>query len=260
MPSLLEVQRQLREVLVGGDVRPPGWIRGPDDTAAERLAVYRNTVATALARALRLNFPTVARLVGDEFFDGMAQVFARQELPAAADLDAYGAGLPAFVQAFEACAGIPYLPDIARLDWAVAKALHAPDVEPLAVDALAGLDNTQAAGLRFAAHPAVSLLASEFPVDEIWRGVLEQDEDAMAAVDLASGPVHLLVERVDDAARVLRVAAPEWRFAAALAAGEPLGQLLSTLAEADVPVLLAQQLIKRRLVAFAIEAPGGITS
>lgn len=260
MPSLLEAQRRLRDVLVAdGDGASPDGIRARDDTVAERLAVYRNTIVTTLARALRLNFPTVERLVGREFFDAMAQAFARRALPGSADLNAYGEGFPAFVQGFEACGAIAYLPDVARLDWAVSGALHAPDVQPLALETLAGLDHDQAAALRFQGHPAVRLLASEFPIDDIWRAVLEQDEGAMAAVDLASGPVHLLVERFDDATRVVRLVPDEWRFATALVAGEPLGQLLALFDGADVPALLAHHLIERRLVLFTGDTPGGST-
>lgn len=248
MPSLLEAERGLRDALVAG-ARAPEWICGGADLAAQRLEVYRNTIAGTLARALRLAFPTVERLVGAEFFAGAAQVFARADPPASADLNAYGSGFPAFLQDFAPCAGLPYLPDVARLDQAVSRALHAEDAAALDPGELARIDPDRVGALRFRCHPSVSLLRSEFPVDAIWAAVLAQDEAAMAAIDLQGGPVHLLVERVDGKPVVVRMPRLHWDWTTWLAQGQPFGDLLTAATAGEVAGVLAQHLAARRFVA-----------
>jgi hypothetical protein len=41
-------------------------------------------------------------------------------------------------------------------------------------------------------HPPVALLYADYPVDAIWRGVLDADDAALAGVDLDAGAVRLL--------------------------------------------------------------------
>lgn len=251
MPSLLDAQLALRDVLVGPVGRDaPEWVCAGGGNAAERLDVYRNTLAGTCVRALGLAFPTVSRLVGREFFEGAAQIFAQGHPPAAPDLNAYGIGFPEFLEGFAPCASLAYLPDVARLDWAVVRALNAPDMQPLALDALADLPEAAAASLRFRAHPSVTVLRSEFPVDQIWQTVLLQDDEGMAAVDLAAGPVHLVVQRTGDAPRVLRLSERDWRFATGLFDGRPLEALLEEFGDA-MPTLLAEHLTAARLTAFS---------
>ena len=259
MPALLELQHALQDRLtVGADGAAPAWIHAPAAEVAERLAVYRGTVVDTLVRALRLSCPTVHRLVGDAFFQGAAHLFAQGHLPTSPDLDGYGDAFPGFLQDFAPCAALTYLPDVARLDRAVHRALHADDVEPLALGALAeAAAHSDPDRLRFIAHPSVSLLSSPFPVDAIWRAVLQQDDDAMAAVDLESGPVHLLVERVAGSVEVARIAASEWPSTRVLLQGRPLCDLIDTPASVDIPDLLARHFSAGRVVAFAADSLEG---
>lgn len=252
MPALHEVQKELRDCLLGGvEVGVPSWILAPSGQAAERLDVYRTTVLDSLVRALRLSFPTVHRLVGAEFFERAGQTFAGGHLPDRADLNRYGADFPAFLQSFAPCAALPYLPDVARLDWAAGRALHAGDDEPVALEALAGITDADAASLRFTPHPSLSLLRSDFPIDDVWRAVLGQDDDAMDAINLASGPVHLVVERVGDRVHVSRVSPHEWSASVALTQGIALQHVVEACsADVDVPALLAMHLAAGRFVAF----------
>ncbi|MBK6007317.1 putative DNA-binding domain-containing protein [Ramlibacter ginsenosidimutans] len=259
MPALLELQHAMHARLAGvSNDDAPAWIQAPAAEVAERLAVYRGTVLDTLVRALRLSHPTVHRLVGDAFFHGAGRLFAQQHLPASADLDRYGDGFSQFLQDFAPCATLTYVPDVARLDRAVHRALHAEDAEPLAFGALAAAAaSTDPDRLRFVAHPSVSLLCSPFPVDAIWRAVLQQDDDAMAAVDLDSGPVHLIVERVAGSVEVTRIAASEWPASQCLLQGRPLAELLDAPGAIDIPDLLARHFRAGRLVAFATHPPEG---
>ena len=91
MPSLLDVQRGFRTAVLAADASlPPSLINGGTVSAAARLGVYRNNVIGNLTRALRLSFPAVDRLVGEDFFAAAAQRFIEASPPHAADLNQYG--------------------------------------------------------------------------------------------------------------------------------------------------------------------------
>jgi len=185
MPALLELQQALRAQLLG-EALPP------DQASALRVAIYRNTCLSTLVNALRLSFPAVQRLVGADFFEAAAREFIRASVPTSAYLNDYGADFPGFLSHFAPAAGLVYLGDVARLEWAVNRALHAGDAPRLEPTGLTRLDEAALSRVSFTAHPAVTLLRLESPADAIWRSVLEQNDAAMAAIDLTGGPVHEL--------------------------------------------------------------------
>jgi hypothetical protein len=260
MPALLELQRALRAHLLG-DALPHADGRGdalalddvllPDEAA---LAIYRNTCLSSLVNALRLSFPAVQRLVGAEFFEAAAREFIRSHPPASAYLNDYGAEFAAFLRAFAPAAQLAYLGEVAQLEWAVNRALHAEDLPSLSLTRLAGLDEAAMARVRFRAHPGLSLLRMEFPVDAIWRAVLDQNEAAMAGIDLASAPVHLLIERDAAGVQVRRMERAAWDFIALLCAGRPLYAVLDEQPQGAIHGWLAEHLSSGRLIDFNTEA------
>ena len=253
MPSLHEVQQAIRTSLVERDDGAAAtWILGDGLAPEQRLSVYRNTFASNLANALRLSFPAVQRLVGAEFFDGAAQIFAHEQPPMTAYLDEYGSAFPDFLARFPPAASLVYLPDVARLEWAVTHALHAPDVESLDPARLAEIAQTDHDRVRFVPHPSVSLVKADHPADTIWRAVLARDDAALAAIDLAQGPIWLLVQRLATGVDVTRIDETSWSFAAALFAGQGLGTVLDRAEGVDAPALLAQHMAAGRLVAFSL--------
>jgi hypothetical protein len=257
MPALLEVQRALRQQLFG-EASPPADALLPSDDAALRLAIHRNTCLSTVVNALRLSFPAIQRLVGAEFFEAGAREFLRSHPATSAYLNDYGADFAGFLRAFPPAAGLAYLGDVARLEWAVNRALHADDVPGLELARLAGLDESALSRVSFTAHPGLSLLQLDFPADAIWRAVLDQNDAAMTAIDLASGPVHLLIERDAAGVQVRRCDAAAWNFLARLCAGVPLYALLDDRPEGgpeggpddEIDAWLAEHLSSGRLIDF----------
>jgi hypothetical protein len=251
-PSLRDLQCALCASLVGSDVGAAGRYVVADGLAPERrLSVYRNTFDSTLANALRITYPAVHKLVGAEFFEGAARLFAHEHPPRTSCLDLYGADFADFLAAFAPAASLPYLPDVARLEWTVNRALHAPDTQPLDASRLATVDPGLHERLRFAVDPSVSLLVVGYSADAIWRAVLDGDDAALAAIDLADGPVRLLVQRLTAGVEVVRIDELAYRITAALFAGQALGMALAS-DPATAAAVLAEHLAAGRFVAFEI--------
>lgn len=251
MPTLLETQRAIALSLVAGGDTAAGDFIVADGLAAEaRLDVYRNTFIGGATTALRLTFPAIHRLVGAAFFESAARLFIEATPPRRAYLDDYGEGFPAFLEAFEPAAPLAYLPGIARLEWAVSRALHAPDVDALDVSRLAKIDPQAQGGIVFAPHPSVGLVRADHPIDEIWNAVLAGDDAAMAAIDLDAGPVALLVHRGTSGLEVRRMKEPEWRFMSALCAGRSLQDAIDSVPGIDPAASLAEHFAAGRFSGF----------
>ena len=255
MPTLLEVQNALRRSLVERDDAAAAQMLA-ENVPADRLDIYRNTFVTGVTKALRLTYPAVHRLVGDDFFAAAADIFIASNPPRTAYLDRYGAELPDFLARFRPAAGLTYLADVARLEWAVSQAIHAPDREPLQLAELAALADDDRARVRFVPHPSIGLLHLRHPADIIWRAVLDGDDAALAALALDGPPIHLLVQRSPAGVEVTRLDETAWRFAAALCAGQPLQTALGGAADLDAGTALATHLAAGRFVAFTLAADG----
>ena len=246
--QLPELQRSLRSSLLGApDPRLLECIEADALSAEERLSIYRHTITGTLTKALRLNFPAVEKLVGTAFFAQCAESYVAIEPPRSGYLNDFGAGFAAHLATDPQVATLPYLLDVARLEWAVSRALIAESPPAADLAALAALDPCLHEQVCFSAHPSLSLLTLATPADMIWQAVLAGDDAALAAIELASSPVQVLVERLGTELSVRRLAPPEWAFAQALCSGMPLGSALLMHPDIDVQGQLALHLGAGRL-------------
>jgi hypothetical protein len=253
MPTLLEQQHAMRRSLIGHDDGAAAALLS-DGVAHDRLDIYRNTIILGLTKALRLCYPIVQRLVGADFFDGASRLFIAEHPPRSAYLDQYGGELPEFLRRFPPAASLAYLADVARLEWAVNCAIHAPDVEPIELAKLAAIAPGDQSRVSFVAHPSVRVLRADYPVDHIWRAVLAGDDCALTTLNVNARPVYLLVERRTTGVEVVRLDEPAWRFIAQLCAGGPIQSAVDSAADFDFATALAEHLAVGRFVAFELAA------
>lgn len=153
--------------LVSAD--PAARPEGLSGTASHRFAIYRNNVHRGLCDALAAAYPTVAKLVGEAFFTGMATTYITAERQRPRSLALYGDGFAAFVDGHAAAiSALPYLGDLARLERARLEALHAEDAPALSASHLAGMEQGLER-LTLRPHPATRLVLSGHPIHAIWQ-------------------------------------------------------------------------------------------
>ena len=174
-----------------------------------RFNVYRNNVHASLSAAVAARFPVVARLVGDEFFRAMALVFIDRHPPRSPVLAEYGDEFPAFLEAFEPVAALPYLPDVARLEWLRNRAYHAADEEALEISALASIDAEKLWDTRLLLHSAAGCVLSGHAIVSIWATNTLDESVKEVAIDVAEAALvtrpglEVLVTPLSAAAGVL---------------------------------------------------------
>jgi len=191
MPRFTETQEAFAEAVRRADeALPEGVTSHSAGQPARRFNVYRNNFYASLINVLAGRYPVVQRLVGEEFFRAMAKVYVEQEPPRSAMILAYGGGFPDFLAGFPPVSDVPYLPDIARLEWARHTAYHAADATPLTAEDFAGVPGEQVAALTLTLHPSLTVVPSPYPIVSIWetntfdeevRPVSPEAQDAMIA-------------------------------------------------------------------------------
>jgi hypothetical protein len=142
---------------------PTDVIAGPGKGVVKRYNVYRNNVTVSLIDALVAIYPAVQRITGVEFFRAMARFHVRATPPTGPLLFDYGRDFPAFIETYEYAVGMPWLADTARIERAWLDAYHAADLPVLPAEALAVVEATALADLRFIPHPAAKVLRSKYP-------------------------------------------------------------------------------------------------
>jgi hypothetical protein len=165
--------------------------------------------------------------VDRRFFGYAADAYIRRHPPESPCLFEYGAALPEFLASFPACADYPYLPDVARLEWAMNAVLHAEERPPIDRAALAILPAEAVGRLTLLIDPGAAWLRPDWPVDRIWRAN-QPDAAPGTTVDLSEGRVRLEIRRRADVVTLSRLDVALFAFRAALGHA----QTLETAAEA----------------------------
>ncbi len=221
MPRLSEIQSAFTNALRDSDSAPPqGLTSHSTPRPQRRFHIYRNNVYSSLAETLGKRYPAVRRLVGEAFFRGLARAFIDDHPPTSPVLIEYGEGFAAFLSDFAPVADLPYLADVARLEWLYHRAYHAPDAVPLGPEELGTIPPEAVADTTFRLHPSLGLIRSDYPVYSIWRTNIHDDE--VRPIRLDQGGEVALVLRPALEVVVHRVDAPMAALVEALARGAPL--------------------------------------
>lgn len=200
------------------------------------LAVYRHAYRARLAAALADNYAVLARALGDEAFDALAQAYIAARPSRQPSIRWFGHELADFM-AHAGDALVPHasLVDIARMDWALRGAFDAADAPPLSPSALAALPPDDWAALVLHLHPSVRRVALAHAVEPAWRALREwAPESGDAQPELAEPMPHdhvLLAWRQQGETRWRSLESLEAALLQAVAVGQPFAQLCERAAD-----------------------------
>lgn len=250
MRSLPELQRAFGLALLeGGAAEAPflSQLEEPVSVARRRLAVYRRNVFGAMTGTLRATYPVVERIVGDAFFRHAAETYLRAHPSISGDLNDFGGAFADFLAVFAPAGGLPYLSDVALLEWQVQRLYYAGDHPPGDLSGLAGLPPERWHVAIFNMHSSWVVMQSPWPLADIWR---VNQPDYADDMEVGGGPCTILAWRQAGVVRVAELTPGEASFIEALAAHSPLGIAAKSAAADpafDLAVALAR-LAERELI------------
>ncbi|MDZ7813204.1 MAG: putative DNA-binding domain-containing protein [Ideonella sp.] len=219
---------------------PPGMAALPGPRARAQamsgLRAYRANGLAVAHRALMAAYPSVAAMMGEDAMQVLARDLWWQAPPAVGDLGRWGAGLADWMAGFEPLAEFPWLPDCARLDWAVHCAATLADVPPGAQD-LHLLAEVDPDALSLVLVPGLMLIHSPWPLAALRQAHQAAQPDAEAVAALLS-PAHrnasvTLVWRQGWQTRVAEVTEAEAHLMQCLAEGQSLAQALGCVQDSN---------------------------
>jgi hypothetical protein len=259
--SVIQQQRQLAAAIRDG-VEPAGLLAGDYATG---LAVYRHAYRARLAEALADNYTVLARALGDEAFDALAQAYIAARPSRHPSIRWFGGELASFM----AAAGddlVPHasLADFARMDWALRGAFDAAEAPPLDPATLAALGPDDWAGLVLHLHPSVQRVVLAHAIEPAWRVLREWEPESGAAQPELDEPVPhehtLLAWRQHGETRWRSLEALEAVLLQAVAEGAPFALLCeraaASLGDAETAAPAVVGALQRWLADGLLRSPG----
>jgi hypothetical protein len=261
MPSLHDIQRAFSAAVFEDTavVASLGIVAGGLKPEA-RIRIYRANVLGNYRKALAATYPVIRRLVGAPFFDAACDHYVRGHPSTRGDINRYGADFAQFLGSYTPSLDLKYLPDVARLEWAIDQANIARDAAPFDTMALAGVPAGLRGELRFVLHPSAQLIASIFPILHIWQAN-QPEADADERIDLDEGGDTLLVLRRPSSAggiAIERIPGPEHLLLSLLGAGRTLSEAADRCASVspdfDLAAALQRHVANQAIVGFRASA------
>ncbi|KQW88534.1 hypothetical protein ASC94_24285 [Massilia sp. Root418] len=219
---------------------------------AHRYALYRGNMSVTWNKTLAAAYPVIRQLVGDDFFSGLSGEYGRAHPSQSGDLNRFGADFAAFLAGFPHTAELPYLPDMARLEWALHRAHYAADSPALSAADLAAMPPELLEEARLPLRPACSLFASAWNVVQLW---LAHQPDGPPFPDRMDLPNHALITRARWKTGVLPLIPAAYAALAELHAGGPAGTALDAAFDIDEAFDVAAHL--QQWLEHAVFLPAG---
>lgn len=180
---LNEIQQAYAQAIYSGDSKAlEDQIFGTENfPKSSRVNIYRNNTLGALKDALRSVYPVCVALVGEDYFNQLANVHVSEYPSTDRNLDFYGEQFPVTLQNLidtrEELQSLAYLADVAKLEWCLHEIYYAADRAPFDYESFAKLTAEQQTRVRFKLAADVRLLHSAFPVYDIWLSHQDDSHD-----------------------------------------------------------------------------------
>lgn len=209
-------------------LHPQGGVPG-----GERMAVYAGAYLARMAEALKETFEAVARFAGEAAFIDLCEGYVEAYPSGEYNLSEIGHSFAAYAAKTSYAAKLPFIKDLASLEWAVSRAFHAPGREPARMERFAGWDDEHWSRARIRVQEGCSLLRSAWPVADLWNA--RKMPEGRIDVAIEGRPQTVFVYRAGLDVRVRVVSAAEAAFLERVAAGDSLGEILASFEGGETP-------------------------
>ena len=227
---LHDYQKHFKDAALSNDVSKIDEFvsSGSKNEQLKRFSIYRNTIFLSLIETLSHTFPTVYKLVGDDNFKILAREFIKVHLPDEAHLSAYGNKFSNFIcNQHQAISDIPYLADLASLDWQRNLSYFSADDDILEMDVLSTINPEEVFSAKLTLASSVSLFKSSFPISHLLK------MENLEVETLSLEEEFLLTQRLfgSEDIQTRRITESEFTFLSHIRAGNELGEAFMSTSE-----------------------------
>lgn len=145
--------------------------------AEQLIQIYRNNFIIGLSEILEVVYPCVKAVVGDECFSQLARQHVLTQPLQQGDVSHYGEGFSCIINNQPAVIEtVPYLADLANLEWCLDRAAHAPAIDSqFPFHKLQQLTEVNLPQLQLEVPEPTFCLDSDYPVASIWQMITDNN-------------------------------------------------------------------------------------
>lgn len=223
--ALVTAQRWLLHAIT--DRRAPRSLEalgGARVPARAGLEIYRHAYRSRLVDSLVDDFPALQAVLGTKEFAALADAVTAAMPPTEATLNRFGQRLVTFLRQHPEVTPHGRLAlDLARLEWALIEAIHAPVAQAIPPTAFTTIPDTAWPQVRLRASPSLRLIASRWPIDA-WYG--QHQRGAAMTVPAEQSEVVAVIRHADGLRRQ-RFSPGGGRLVRRLVRGLPVGEAVA---------------------------------
>lgn len=241
MSDLGVLQGKLQTAILGQEEHLPFIKVNGVITTSDRLTVHRDTVFNNLTSSLRITYPGIWRLLGEDCAYGVAMAYSHDyvNLTSRSAMDDFGENFPQFLANFPSIKHLQYLPDFARLELLRAKSYRAIMQAPLAIEQLQAYFESGIESCQILLNASIYFLQSEYPLMNIQELL---DNPDSVELSLQKQECFLVVCRTSGKTETLFLEARPWNFLRSISNGNSVSTAMDMFTEKEL-VLKIQAMI-----------------
>ena len=198
----------------------------------ERLDIYAEGYFLRICEALKEDYPALLRLLGDEGFFQIVADYLKEYPSQFTNLADLGCALPEFLKSHDVSHDLPYVVDLAHLEWAVNQAIYSPDPQRLAAERVQQIELEQWPHIAFKLHPSFQLFSSIWNIDQFWRQECDEIELISGSESESRGHQYFALG-VDGVVTVTSIGHAQATALELMSQGASLGEICERLQETN---------------------------
>jgi hypothetical protein len=191
---------------------------------AERLSIYHGMYLFRMEEAMASDYPALKHFLGDEGFFDLVKDYVQVHPSRSFSLNPLGNQFPEFVKSARGLKRPDFCHELARLEWAVAKAFEGPETPRLSEAQIAAVPAEAWETARLKPVGTFSLQHFRYPVNDYLQTVLDDNHDHPKARLKDS---WIAVYRRDYVVYRLDLSRPAHDLLADIVSGRPLGEAIA---------------------------------
>jgi hypothetical protein len=194
--------------------------------AEERVDIYAQMYYARLVDVLEGDFPRISSILGCERFHDVVSAYLALHPSTSPSLRHLGRSFPAFLRDCTETKDLPFLSDVATLEWARLEVFDAADAEPLRIEHVQTIAPDAWPTLKLQIIPAFQIVQSAWPVHDIWKIA---EESTPNPKDIVPTETIVRVWRREFMVYHTKMDSVEQTALASIIAGEPFASVCAAL-------------------------------
>ncbi len=221
---LCDIQKAFKDFILSNDYSLENMIQDSSlFNAKRRLIVYKNTSSLTLKHCVKDIYPMCEKLLDENAFSQLVERFIKTHPNKRRDLTFYGDQFYQYLALNLACQHLPFLADLAELEWAIYRAYYADDDPIWPQQSFVNASAKRIDDITLCLSDSISLLVSGWPTLKFYQHL---NDDTIFDIDTRHS--YLIVHRKHSHGEAEEIPVEAWRILKDIQCKKSLAELIET--------------------------------